>query len=148
MLSLALLRIRKCLRCGLCFLYIGDGPQGPEAARRRFMALHHHPSRLRIREKTVRLTVNKDHVDLSQGETPETTTTVGLRLLEQFKKTIDKQYVRPPFIHFCDDSIVATSFVYGHKLAVTYSPFSSLEDFLVLQNSCADSTCILFLRDH
>jgi len=31
-----------------------------------------------------------DHVDISQGETPETTTIIGLRLLEQFKKTIDK----------------------------------------------------------
>ncbi|PMD38186.1 Bromodomain-containing protein-like protein [Hyaloscypha variabilis F] len=31
-----------------------------------------------------------DHVDLSRGETPETTTTIGLRLLEQFRKTIDK----------------------------------------------------------
>lgn len=31
-----------------------------------------------------------DHIDLSQGETPETTTTIGLKLLEQFRKTIDK----------------------------------------------------------
>lgn len=50
--------------------------------------------------KTARLTVNKDHVDLSRGETPETTTTIGLRLLEQFRKTIDKQYVLPLFISF------------------------------------------------
>lgn len=42
--------------------------------------------------------MNKDNVDLSQGETPETTTTIGLKLLEQFRKTIDKQYVSPPFI--------------------------------------------------
>ena len=49
---------------------------------------------------TARLTVNKDHVDLSQGETPETTTTIGLKLVEQFRKTIDKQYVFPLFMSF------------------------------------------------
>ena len=79
------------------------------------MALHH-PSRLRICSETTRLTVNKDHVDISQGETPETTTAIGLRLLEQFKKTIDKQYVQPPFVSFCDDSIITTSLVAGADL--------------------------------
>jgi hypothetical protein len=78
---------------GLWLMYIGDGPQGPEAARRRFMALHCTTRRDSASVKTARLTLHKDHIDLSRGETPETTKTIGLRLLEQFKKTIDKQYV-------------------------------------------------------
>jgi hypothetical protein len=90
------------------------------------MALHH-PSRPPHLFKTARLTVNKDHVDLSQGETPETTTTIGLRLLEQFRKTIDKQYVEPSFYILCDNSIITSSLVDGYKPAI-------LSTFLISQS--------------
>jgi hypothetical protein len=102
---------------GIAFLCtLGDGPQGPEAARRRFMALPAPPVETPHLLKTARLTVNKDHVDLSQGETPETTTTIGLKLLEQFRKTIDKQYVLPPFYIHCDDSIITIALSTGADL--------------------------------
>jgi hypothetical protein len=103
------------------------------------MALHH-PSRPPHLFKTARLTVNKDHVDLSQGETPETTTTIGLRLLEQFRKTIDKQYVEPSFYILCDNSIITSSLVDGYKPAILCT-FPISQSF---SGSVDSPTCFLF----
>lgn len=42
--------------------------------------------------KGTRLTRNQDHNDLSGGETADTTTQYGLKLLDLVKKTEDKGY--------------------------------------------------------
>ena len=82
-----------------CTLYwrCGRRSQGLEAAHRRFMTCTIiRASALLIvrtyRARQARLTRWQD-IDLMQGETAETTTQMGLKLLDTFRQTADKRYV-------------------------------------------------------
>jgi hypothetical protein len=83
------------------------------AVRGRFMASAPPLDTLHIYPKTARLTVNKNGPDLSQGETPETTTKLGLDLMATIKKTADKRSVPPFQFPLCDSTVVPLSLVRG-----------------------------------
>jgi ribose/xylose/arabinose/galactoside ABC-type transport system permease subunit len=106
------------------FWYIG-GVAGELSGARKVHSICTTLSTLHIYLETARLTVNKNGPDLSQGETPETTTKLGLDLMATIKKTADKRSVPPfPIPPF------ATPLWF---LSALYA----VRDFKVLQNSTA-----------